>query len=238
MRKAARASTHCPSESGIGNNQIVAPISRQITSYLASHAKFPASELVVLDGGGNDTYAQFSSVCWGTDDNGPGTGSGNTTIAGATSEIMTAAYAQVANIQRIHDNGAPVVLVAAASDWSGNPFGAHYLSDAYQAKGCYTKVPASQITAWTTQFNKILQGRHRGHVQRDLRGRRRRLRGRRGQSVEVRAGRMSTRPPARSAAQPSARPPRSTRRMPRRPTCGPTPSTRRRAGTRSSRMRR
>ncbi|MEJ8855218.1 SGNH/GDSL hydrolase family protein [Variovorax robiniae] len=146
-----------PSESGIGNNQIVAPISRQITNYLASHAKFPATELVVLDGGGNDTYAQFSSVCWGTEDNGPGTGGGNATIAGATSEIMTAAYAQVANIKRIHDNGAPVVLVAAASDWSGNPFGAHYLSDAYQTTGCYTKVPASQITAWTDQFNAILK---------------------------------------------------------------------------------
>ncbi|MEJ8845990.1 SGNH/GDSL hydrolase family protein [Variovorax rhizosphaerae] len=146
-----------PSESGIGNNQIVAPISRQITSYLASHAKFPASELVILDGGGNDTYAQFSSVCWGTDDNGPGTGGGKATIAGATSEIVTAANAQVANIKRIHDNGAPVVLVAAASDWGSNPFGAHYLSDAYQTTGCYTKVPASQITAWTTQFNTILQ---------------------------------------------------------------------------------
>jgi outer membrane lipase/esterase len=148
-----------PSESGVGNNQIVAPVTEQITHYLASHARFPASELVIVDGGGNDTYAQFSAVCWGTEDNGPGTGSGNTSIAAATSQIASAAYAQVANIKRIHDNGAPVVLVAAASDWSGNPFGQYYLSDAYQdqAGKCFTKVPPSQVTAWTSQFNQILK---------------------------------------------------------------------------------
>ncbi|MDP9878924.1 phospholipase/lecithinase/hemolysin [Variovorax boronicumulans] len=146
-----------PSQSSVGNNQLVAPVTQQITRYLASHARFPASELVVIDGGGNDTYAQFSSVCWGTDDNGPGTGGGTATLAGATAQVASAAYAQVANIKRIHDNGAPVVLVAAALDWSGNPFGQYYLSDAYQSAGCYTKVPASQVSTWTIQFNQILQ---------------------------------------------------------------------------------
>ncbi|MDM0111697.1 SGNH/GDSL hydrolase family protein [Variovorax sp. J22R133] len=149
-----------PSESGIGNNQLVAPVSQQVNRYLAAHSKFPSNELVIVDGGGNDTYAQFSAVCWGTEDNGPGTGYGGTnatTLAIATSQIEAAANAQVANIRKIHDNGAPVVLVAAASDWSGNPFGAYYLSSAYQATGCYTPVPASQITAWTTTFNRILK---------------------------------------------------------------------------------
>jgi outer membrane lipase/esterase len=31
------------------------------------------------------------------------------------------------------------------------------LSDVYQSTQCFTKVPASQVTAWTNQFNQILK---------------------------------------------------------------------------------
>ncbi|MBS0338893.1 MAG: SGNH/GDSL hydrolase family protein [Proteobacteria bacterium] len=143
-----------PSESGVGNNQLVAPVATQIDHYFATHDKVGAKELVVIDGGGNDTYAQFSAVCWGTDDN--QLGSGKTTIAIATAQIESAARAQVANIARLVGHGAPLVLVASASDWSGNPFGQYYLSAAYQATGCYTPVTATQIGEWTARFNQIL----------------------------------------------------------------------------------
>lgn len=148
-----------PSESGVGNNLLVAPVSTQIDNYLATHAKVGAHELVVVDGGGNDTYAQFSAICWGTDDN--QLGSLNTTLAIANAQIEAAAQAQVANVKRLVDHGAPLVLVGAASDWSPNPFGQYYLGDAYQSQplphGCYNKVTAAQITAWTTRFNDILR---------------------------------------------------------------------------------
>lgn len=144
-----------PSESGIGNNQLVAPVATQIDHYFATHDKVGARELVVIDGGGNDTYAQFSAVCWGTDDN--QLGSGKTTLAIATAQIENAARAQVANIARLVAHGATLVLVASASDWSSNPFGQHYLSAAYQATGCYTSVTPEQIGQWTTRFNSILR---------------------------------------------------------------------------------
>ena len=144
-----------PSESGVGNNQLVAPVATQIDHYFATHDKVGAKELVVIDGGGNDTYAQFSAVCWGTDDN--QLGSGKTTLAIATAQIENAARAQVANIARLVAHGASLVLVASASDWSGNPFGQYYLSAAYQATGCYTPVTPQQIGQWTTRFNEILR---------------------------------------------------------------------------------
>ena len=152
-----------PSQSGIGNNMLVAPVTQQVNSYLTTHDKFPATELVIVDGGGNDTYAQFSAMCWGTDDN--QIGAGNTTLTLATNAIVDAANAQVANVRKIAGKGAGAVFILAASDWSGNPFGQYYLSESYQmgsaggSAGCNTgvRVPASQITAWTTQFNQILK---------------------------------------------------------------------------------
>lgn len=143
-----------PSESGVGNNQLVAPVSQQVTHYLAAHGTFPASELVVIDGGGNDTYAQFDAICFGGDDN--GIGAGNTTTAIATAAVAQAANDLVTQVKRIKSNGANVVLVAGAVDWSTNPFARQYLASAYQAKGCYAPVPAAQITEWTAQFNAIV----------------------------------------------------------------------------------
>jgi phospholipase/lecithinase/hemolysin len=143
-----------PSESGIGNNALVAPVSQQVARYLATNGRFPGNELVIVSGGGNDTYAQFSAMCWNTDDN--RTGPGKTTLDVATAAIAKAANDHVATIRRIKENGAGIVLVAAASNWSGNPFARYYLSAAYQSKGCSIPVPASQITAWTAQFNQIL----------------------------------------------------------------------------------
>jgi len=144
-----------PSESGIGNNQLVAPVASQVTRYLDTHERVGAHELVLIDGGGNDSYAQFSALCWGTDDN--QRGAGNTTDAIADAQIEQAAHAQVDNVKRLLARGAPLVLVASAADWSSNPFGRVYLSDAYQATGCYTPVPAARITAWTARFNSILR---------------------------------------------------------------------------------
>ena len=144
-----------PSESGIGNNQLVAPVKTQVANYLAVHPSFPSDGLVLIGGGGNDTFAQFSAICWGTDDN--GIGAGNTTIASATQFIAAAANAQLASVQLIKAKGAGIVFVAGAGDCSGNPFASYYLSSAYQAKGCYAPVTASQISEWTRQFNQVLQ---------------------------------------------------------------------------------
>ncbi|WP_179402236.1 SGNH/GDSL hydrolase family protein [Burkholderia guangdongensis] len=143
-----------PSESGVGNNQLVSPVTQQVARYLAAHGSFSPNALVIVDGGANDTYAQFSAMCWGTDDN--GIGAGNTTLDVATAAIAKAANDEVALVRQIVNNGARAVLVASAGDWSVNPFGRQYLSSAYQSTGCYTPVPASQISAWTTQFDQIL----------------------------------------------------------------------------------
>lgn len=144
-----------PSQSGVGNNQLVAPVKQQIANYIATKGKFANNELVVVDGGTNDTYAQFSALCFGTNDN--GIGSGKTTIAIANQQITAAANAQVNNIKNIVANGAPLVLVGAAADWSNTPFGIQYLDDAYQATDCATPVSAKQITDWTKSFNLILK---------------------------------------------------------------------------------
>ena len=144
-----------PSQSGVGNNQLVAPVTAQLDRYLAQHSRFADDTLVVIGGGGNDAYAQFSAVCWGTDEN--GLGLGNTSMAAATAAIEKAANTQVANVKRIQDKGASVILVYSSSDWSRNPFARKYLSPEYQATGCYTPVPAAQVTAWVKRFNQILQ---------------------------------------------------------------------------------
>jgi len=144
-----------PSQSGIGNNALVAPVREQVQSYLDARGAFAAGELVVIGGGGNDTYAQFSALCWGMDVN--GTGEGKTTLEAATQAVAEAASAQVQLVRRIKARGAGVVLLAAASDWSSNPFARHYLSDAYQRENCAMAVTAQQVTAWTQQFNQILR---------------------------------------------------------------------------------
>jgi len=143
-----------PSESGVGNNQLVAPVSQQVTNYLAAHGNFPGNELVVIDGGTNDVYAQFDAVCWGGDDN--GVGAGNTTMETATAAVAKAANDLVAQVKRIKASGAQIVLVSGAFDWSVSPFGRQYLTSAYQSTGCATPVPATQITNWSTQFNSIV----------------------------------------------------------------------------------
>lgn len=144
-----------PMQSGVGNNSVVSSVSDQVDRYLAAHnARFPANHMVIIGGGGNDTYAQFADLCWHYDNNMLGVG--KTTLDIATEAIAAAARKQVDNVKRIQAAGAAAVLVYQASDWSGNPFGQHYLTDAYQTNGCFVKVPASQIAAWTAQFNKIL----------------------------------------------------------------------------------
>lgn len=143
-----------PSESGVGNNQLVSPISQQVGRYLAAHGAFPPNQLVIVDGGANDTYAQFSALCWGTDDN--GVGPGNTTVDIAAAAIVKAANDQVSLIKQMRNNGARLILLASAMDWTGTPFARKYLSSDYQGTGCYALVPPAQVTAWTVQFNKIL----------------------------------------------------------------------------------
>lgn len=144
-----------PMQSGVGNNNIVSSVSDQVNRYLAANdGRFPSNHLSIIGGGSNDTYAQFADLCWHYDNNGLGVG--QTTIDIATQAVAVAARTQVENVKRIKAGGAAAVLVYQASDWSSNPFARYYLSDAYQASGCFTKVPASQITAWTGQFNKIL----------------------------------------------------------------------------------
>lgn len=144
-----------PMQSGVGNNAIVSSVSDQVGRYLAANAnRVPAGQLIVIGGGGNDTYAQFADLCWHYDNNGLGVG--KTTIAIATDAVATAARAQVDNVKRLRAAGAQAVLVYQAGDWSSNPFARKYLSDVYQAVGCFVPVPASQITQWTRQFNQIL----------------------------------------------------------------------------------
>ena len=149
--------TRLPSESGIGNNQLVAPVATQVSHYLTAHGSFPGGQLVILGGGGNDVFAQFSALCWGTDDN--GAGSGNTTIASATANVTQAAKGLVTQLLRIKSSGGEHVLVYGAGDWSSTPFGQYYLSATYQSQSCYTAVTPGQVSAWIHLFNQtVLQG--------------------------------------------------------------------------------
>ncbi|MFT3812066.1 MAG: SGNH/GDSL hydrolase family protein [Acidovorax sp.] len=145
-----------PSESGVGNNQLVAPVRDQVQRYLQTHAAgFGPNELVLVTGGGNDIYAQFSAVCWHTDDN--NLGAGNTTLDIATAQITAAAQAEVALIRQIRANGGRLIVVLSQGNPIVSPFSRYYGSDAYQATGCYTPVPAAQSNAWTEQFNQIVK---------------------------------------------------------------------------------
>ncbi|TNM49518.1 hypothetical protein FHP29_01295 [Nocardioides albidus] len=143
-----------PSQSGVGNNQLVAPLADQVERYLASNGSFPADELVLIGGGSNDTFAQFSAVCWGLDNN--GVGEGDTTTASATEAVAEAARAEVALVREMRAHGARRIVVAGAGDWSTNPFARYYLSSDYQSTGCSTAVPPAQVAAWTREFNRIL----------------------------------------------------------------------------------
>lgn len=140
-----------PMQSGVGNNAIVLSVSQQIDAYLAHNGQFPAQQLVVISGGGNDSYAQFASLCWKLDNNGDG---GTTSPEAASAAMRQAAAEQLRNVKRIKDAGAAVILLSLASDWSVNPFAQKYLSPAYTQ--CAQAVTAAQITAWTEQFNQVL----------------------------------------------------------------------------------
>lgn len=144
-----------PSESGIGNNQLVAPVRAQVNRYLQTHGRFSDGELVLISGGGNDIYAQFSAVCWHTDDN--GLGADNTTIDIATAKIAEAAQAEVDMIRQIRSKGAQLIVLISQGNPILSPFWRYYGSPEYQAKGCYTPVTAQQTDAWRAQFNKIVQ---------------------------------------------------------------------------------
>lgn len=143
-----------PSQSGIGNERVVAPVAVQLRAYLAEHGSFDKQQLVIMSAGGNDTFAQFSAVCWGVDNN--GTGAGTTTFTSATRAVARAARAEVRVIRRMRAHGARHILVSTAPDWGRNPFGRQHLSPGSQASGCSTPVPASRLTGWTKRFNRIL----------------------------------------------------------------------------------
>lgn len=144
-----------PSESGIGNNQLVAPVRTQVNRYLQTHGKFPDDGLVLVSGGGNDLYAQFSAVCWQTDDN--NLGAGNTTIEIASAKIAEAAQAEVDMIRQMRSKGARLIVLISQGNSIVSPFWRYYGSPEYQAKGCYTPVPPRQMDAWAMQFNTIVR---------------------------------------------------------------------------------
>ncbi|KAB7565611.1 hypothetical protein D8B34_21460 [Verminephrobacter eiseniae] len=146
-----------PMQSGVGNNAIVLSVTEQLDAHLSKNGKFAPNHLVIITGGGNDSYAQFAALCWQLDNNGDG---GKTTMAGAVAAMDKAASDQLANIRRIKDAGAGVILVSLASDWSVNPFAKKYLSAAYT--GCKQAVSAAQIAAWTEQFNQRIRDGLRG----------------------------------------------------------------------------
>lgn len=145
---------HLPSQSGIGNNRLVAPVASQLERYLASNGRFSPDQLVIIDGGTNDIYAQFSAMCWGTDDN--GIGAGKTTQAIADREVERAATELIAVVEKAKANGAGVVLVAGAIDWTDAPFGRKYLAASELATGCSQSFAPGQVKEWTASFNRTL----------------------------------------------------------------------------------
>lgn len=144
-----------PSESGIGNNQLVSPVREQVDRYLEAHERFGSRELVLVSGGGNDLYAQFSAVCWNTDDN--NLGPGNTTLDIATDQISEAANAMVSIVQRMRTAGARLIVVILQSEPTSSPFWLYYGAPEYQAQGCFTPVTSEQRVAWSNQFNEIVR---------------------------------------------------------------------------------
>lgn len=144
-----------PSQSGVGNNRLVAPVKAQLERYLADHHDFGADALVLIDGGTNDVYAQFSALCYGTDDN--GVGAGKTTLAMAGAEIARAADDLVAAVRAVKERGAGVVLVAGAFDWTVTPFGLRYVTADRLATDCPGAVAPEQVAQWTAAFNRAVE---------------------------------------------------------------------------------
>ena len=144
-----------PSVSGVGNNQLVAPVREQVEQYLASHDRFPKDSLVLVSGGANDIYAQFSTLCWDTDEN--NLGPGNTTHDIAAANIAETAQSVVAMIEQIRASGARVIVLLLQSEPTASPFWRHYGEPQYQATGCSTAVPPAERVGWARAFNDIVR---------------------------------------------------------------------------------
>ncbi|MFD1710073.1 hypothetical protein FVQ98_02460 [Ottowia sp. GY511] len=142
-----------PSQSGVGNNDVVAPVAQQVERYLSQHGRFAADQLVVIDGGSNDLYAQLSDLCWGTDSNGRGAAA--PTQAAADAAVDEAANALVSAVKRIKDQGGGPVLVAGAFDFTVTPFGAAFMKPLDLAACTVPQAPAV-VTNWATRFNRIV----------------------------------------------------------------------------------
>lgn len=144
-----------PNVSGVGNNQLIEPVRDQVARYLATHDQFPERSLVLVSGGTNDLYAQFSTLCWDTDEN--NLGPGNTTHEIAAANIVKTAEAMVDTVRQIRSAGARLVVLLLPLDPSGGPFWGEYGEPAYQETGCSTAVPTAERVGWTHAFNDTVR---------------------------------------------------------------------------------
>ncbi|MGB3698487.1 MAG: SGNH/GDSL hydrolase family protein [Gordonia sp. (in: high G+C Gram-positive bacteria)] len=146
-----------PSQSGIGGPFTVAPVRDQITRYLSVHKRFRSRQLVIVDGGTNDLYAQFADLCLGTDNN--GLGKGGTTRAVADRAVRQAATDLAAQVRRIRANGGATILLAGAADFTLTPAGRAALTPR-KMRAC--RQPTTLISTWAKEFTRTLTAGIRG----------------------------------------------------------------------------
>ncbi|WP_027476229.1 SGNH/GDSL hydrolase family protein [Curvibacter gracilis] len=131
-----------PGVSALGRNDDVTPVRAQISARLAQ-GPMGSHELVLLAAGGNDLYAQFDAAFWSR----PAGQDEAEALAQATAGVDEAADALAAEVQRLLQHGAPLVVLGLALDFSSNPFAQRWLDEKQRR----------QVRVWAQRFEQRLQ---------------------------------------------------------------------------------
>lgn len=131
-----------PGVSALGRNDDVTPVRAQISARLAQ-GPMAKDELVLLAAGGNDLFAQFDAAFWSRP---PGQDE-DQALAQATAGVEQAADDLAAEVQRLLQHGAPLVVLGLALDFSNNPFALRWLDETQRR----------QVRAWARHFEQRLQ---------------------------------------------------------------------------------
>lgn len=131
-----------PGVSALGRNDDVTPVRAQISARLAQ-GPMTKNELVLLAAGGNDLYAQFDAAFWSRP---PGVDEGQA-LAQATAGVDQAADDLAAEVQRLLQHGAPLVVLGLALDFSSNPFAQRWLDEKQRR----------QVRTWAQRFEQRLR---------------------------------------------------------------------------------
>lgn len=131
-----------PGVSAVGKNADVTPVRAQISARLA-RGPIAKDELVLLAAGGNDLYAQFDAAFWSRP---PGLDE-EQALAQAAANVDLAADALAGEILRLLEQGAPLVVLGLAADFSNTPFALRWLNEEQR----------QQVRVWAQRFELHLR---------------------------------------------------------------------------------